>query len=303
MALLPRVQPGARGEQLGRLGPAGGFCWHAEHGASISMALFAYLNPALRFEATETHLTRGGRTAEESQGGGGEDAVCPHCFLQDLPLEKGSEGCRGPLHVARASSPPRAATGLGSPRPAPRGQSLGTALLTLMALVSRLWVPLVTSGSSLCSTCFSPQDVLVRNVVTLLKTNWENSGGAKRREETELGRRTSNRAKYEPSKALKFEGQESGVDDHLDATFDLTLEVWVPCGHVLRAPTSWTGSTCRVCAQVCTSELMGPGIRIQAAGRLLGQPLLGGRACGNLCTTPHSEVHSLSSGQSFQAVG
>ena len=28
---------------------------------------------------------------------------------------------------------------------------------TLMALISRLWVPLVTSGSWLCSTCFSPQ--------------------------------------------------------------------------------------------------------------------------------------------------
>ena len=36
------------------------------------MALFAYLNSALRFEATKTHLTGGGRTAEESQGGGGE---------------------------------------------------------------------------------------------------------------------------------------------------------------------------------------------------------------------------------------
>lgn len=71
-ALPFRVRPGARGEQLGRLGTAGGFCWHAEHGASISMALFAYLNSALRFEATETHLTRGGRTEEESQGGGGE---------------------------------------------------------------------------------------------------------------------------------------------------------------------------------------------------------------------------------------
>ncbi|KAM7231387.1 hypothetical protein CapIbe_017832 [Capra ibex] len=37
------------------------------------MLLFAYLNSALRLEATETRLTRGGRTAEESQGGGGEE--------------------------------------------------------------------------------------------------------------------------------------------------------------------------------------------------------------------------------------
>ena len=71
-ALPFRAHPGARGEQLGCLGTAGGCCWHAEHGTSIGMLLFAYLNSALRLEATETHLTRGGITAGESQGGGGE---------------------------------------------------------------------------------------------------------------------------------------------------------------------------------------------------------------------------------------
>ena len=50
-------------------------------------------------------------------------------------------------------------------------------------------------------------------------------------------------------KGTKFESQESGAGYHLDANFDLTLEVWVLCGHVLRALTSWTGSTCCVHAQ------------------------------------------------------
>ena len=35
-------------------------------------------------------------------------------------------------------------------------RSLGAALLALMDLVSRLWVPLIASGGLLCSTCFSP---------------------------------------------------------------------------------------------------------------------------------------------------
>lgn len=120
-ALPFRVRPGAWGEQLGRLGTAGGFCRHAEHGAAISMALFANLNSALRFEATETHLTRGGRTAEESQGGGGEvsrevsearavPCPCPHSPHPQRPAsccasakersrERGG-GCRAILFVS-----------------------------------------------------------------------------------------------------------------------------------------------------------------------------------------------------------
>ena len=56
----------------------------------------------------------------------------------------------------------------------------------------------------------SQQDVLVRNVAMPLNTNWENSGGAERREEIGLGRRTSNWAKYEPSKVLARDSLETG---------------------------------------------------------------------------------------------
>lgn len=45
---------------------------YAEHGLSISMVLFAYLNSALQFQAVKILLTCGGRTAEGSQGVRGE---------------------------------------------------------------------------------------------------------------------------------------------------------------------------------------------------------------------------------------
>ena len=127
-ALPFRAHPGAQAEQLGRLGTARGCCWHAEHGASIGMLLFAYLNSALRLEATETHLTRGGRTAEESQGGGGEvsrevpEARADPLFPPHAPLthrdpiaavnqqRKGAWGCRPtslhPFYLI-ASHPPQ----------------------------------------------------------------------------------------------------------------------------------------------------------------------------------------------------
>lgn len=123
------AHPRAWGEQLGCLGTAGGFCWHAEHGASISMLLFVYLNSALRLEATETRLTRGGRTAEESQGGGGEvsgevsearaDPLSPphapvthrHLLAAVNQQRKGAWGCRPTsslyLFYLIASHPPQ----------------------------------------------------------------------------------------------------------------------------------------------------------------------------------------------------
>lgn len=65
--------PDLRDVWLVSLWTAGSFSWHAEHGISISMMFFAYLNSALQFEATETHLMKGGdRTAEGSQDGTGE---------------------------------------------------------------------------------------------------------------------------------------------------------------------------------------------------------------------------------------